>query len=74
MPTLSITVNAEQAARAADAYGELMYHVVAGRPEGPATLAEIRQYLVSQMKQVVRDYEVRQALIALPQPDPFEPT
>lgn len=60
MPTLTIEVTATQAQRIAAAYGELL--TSPGEPIIPATMAQVRQALIEELKRVVSNYEHQQAV------------
>lgn len=68
MPTLSITVTAEQAARIAEAYGANYI------PPRDATMAEVKTALIEELKRVVRNHERDKAHRAAVIPADIEPT
>ena len=79
MPTISITVTAAQAARAAAALGKaqaLKDNAVPPQPRN-ATAEEVRQFMIGRLRQLIIDVEgaeasrVAQAAIVIA---PFEPT
>ena len=53
MATMTITTTADNAARAVTAYGDLL------GLERDATAGELKQHVIREMKQVVRQYEER---------------
>lgn len=66
MPTLSITFTPEQAQRVADAFG---YALGLGTA---ATEADVKQYIINDLKQIIRNAEKRIAIdqiAALPDVD-----
>ena len=66
MPDLTISLTPSQATRMATAFGKFL-----GLP-GDATVADVKLYLVRQMKEVVRQQEkaVQEAAIIVPSFDP----
>lgn len=68
MPSLTITLTAEQAQRVSLAYGNKLYLA------NPATIAEVKGALVDELKSVVRAYETEQAHKAVVAPIDVEPT
>jgi hypothetical protein len=71
MPTLSITVDNAQAARIAAAYGDKLRILDPANPNAPpqpATMPQIRAFLVAELKRTVREYETRIAHAAVVEP------
>ena len=61
MPTLTIVTTAAQAQRVADAFGKSLDLKDANDQPRAATNAEVREYLVKAIKDVVRSVEQREA-------------
>lgn len=68
MASVTITTTAPQDARLAPAFGALLH------PGSNATTAEVKAWLIEQLRRVVRDYEDQVAKAALAPPANFDPT
>lgn len=73
MPTLTITTTAQQAQRVADSFGKYYSLRDANDNQRAATEAEVKQYLVGYMKEIVRSAERKAAADAIADA-PFDPT
>ena len=69
MESITITLNAQQAQRAAPAFGDLLN--VAG---GNANTAQVKAWLIEQLRGVVLTYEIKEAEKARVPPATFTPT
>jgi hypothetical protein len=67
MPSITITTDNGQAQRLVAAFRDMT-----GNPE--AGEAEIKQWLVKNLRRIVIDYERQQAINAINAPSPFNPT
>lgn len=74
MATVTITTTAPQDARLGPAFGDLLQVRNAQGEQRNATVAEVRGWLIEQMRQVVLNYEDRIARAAVPPPSPFDPS
>lgn len=68
MATVTITTDAGMDARLAPAFGALLH------PGSNATTADVKAWLIEQMRVVVRNYEDRIAKAAVAAPATFDPT
>ena len=68
MATVTITTTAPQDSRLAPAFGALLH------PGTNATTAEVKAWLVEQLRVVVRNYEDQVAKAAVAAPAAFDPT
>lgn len=68
MATITITTDAGMDARLGPAWGDFLH------PGRPATTAEVKAFLIEQLRQVVRNYEDRIAKAAVAAPATFDPT
>jgi hypothetical protein len=68
MPSLTITVTAEQAQRVGSAYADKL-----GVP-APATMGDVKAALIAEIRSVVRAYESRLAHAAVSVPADVDPT
>ena len=74
MAAVTITTDATQDSRLAPAFGALLgLRNVSGQPRN-ATTAEVKAWLIDQMRQVVQSYEQQQQVAALAAPSAFTPT
>lgn len=66
MASITITTTADQDARLAAAFGNLLNNTVANTGAVPnATTAQVKVWLISQMQMVVRNYEFDQQRLAI---------
>jgi hypothetical protein len=68
MATVTITTTAPQDARLAPAFGDLL------KLGQNATTAQVKQWLIDQLSNVVTSYEQQQAIKAIAAPGVFTPT
>jgi hypothetical protein len=68
MATVTITTTGAQDARLTVAFGEFLH------PGTNATTADVKAWLISELRRVVHEYETRQALAAVPAPSAFDPS
>jgi hypothetical protein len=68
MATVTITTDAGQDARLAPAFGALLH------PGTNATTADVKAWLIEQMRAVVQSYEDKVAKAAVAAPSAFTPT
>jgi hypothetical protein len=74
MATVTITTDATQDSRLGPAFGDLLQtRNGAGQPRS-ATTAEVKAWLIVQLRQVVQNYEDRIAKTAVAAPASFDPT
>ena len=74
MPSITITTDAENAARLASAIGLLLDLKDVNNMPRSATLAEVKALIVNNLKAVVRQQERQTAEASLPVPDPLVTT
>lgn len=75
MPVMTITTTAQQAQRAAAAFGKALNLVDANGNPRNATEAEIKAYVIAHLRMLVHRIEKREALTPPPHtPTPFDPT
>lgn len=68
MATVTITTSAPQDSRLTVAFGDFLH------PGSNATTAEVKAWLVEQLRVVVRNYEDKVAKAAVAAPASFDPT
>lgn len=68
MASITITTTGPQDARLTVAFGALLH------PGSNATTADVKAYLIEQMRRVVQEYERQQAIVAIAAPANFDPT
>lgn len=68
MASITITTTAGQDARLAPAFGDLL------NTGGNANAAQIKAWIIEQLRGVVLTYETREAVNAIPPPPTFTPT
>jgi hypothetical protein len=68
MASITITTTPQMDARLAPAFGALLH------PGTNATAADVKAWLVQEMRNVVQQYETQQAMAALAAPAAFDPT
>lgn len=68
MATVTITTTAPQDARLGPAFGDLL------KLGGNATTAQVKQWLIDQLTNVVIQYEQQQAIKAIAAPGAFTPS
>ena len=74
MATVTITTDATQDARLGPAFGDLLgLRNGSGQPRN-ATTAEVKTWLITQLRQTVQNYEDRLAKAAVAAPATFDPT
>lgn len=74
MATVTITTDAPQDARLAPAFGDLLQLRNASGQQRNATGAEIKAWLIDQLRNVVQQYEDKQAKAAVASPTSFTPS
>lgn len=68
MASITITTTAQQDARLTVAWGEFLH------PGTNASAADVKAYLISELRRVVHEYETRQAVAEVPPPAAFDPS
>jgi len=68
MAVVTITTTAPQDARLGPAFGKLL------NGGGTASAAEVKTWLIAQLRSVVQAYEQQEAVNAIPPPAGFDPT
>jgi hypothetical protein len=68
MASITITTTPQQDARLTVAWGDFLH------PGTNATAADVKAYLISELRRVVHEYEQRQAVAAVPPPADFDPS
>lgn len=68
MASITITTTAQQDARLTVAFGEFLH------PGTNATAADVKAWIISELRRVVQEYEQRQAIAAVPPPAGFDPS
>lgn len=74
MASITITTSAAQDQRLGPAFGDLLQVRNAQGAQRNATVAEVKAWIVAQMRQVVIAYEDRIARAAVAPPDSFDPS
>ncbi len=74
MPTLTINTTAGQASRAASAVGVELGLRGSDGAQRDATPAEVKDWLIRQMRKLVHAHEIKVAQAALQSPSAFDPT
>lgn len=68
MASITITTTAQQDARLTVAWGDFLH------PGQNASAADVKAWLISELRRVVHEYEQRQAIAAIAPPADFDPS
>jgi hypothetical protein len=68
MASITITTTGAQDTRLTVAFGDYLH------PGTNATTADVKSWLISELRRVVHEYETRQAVAAVPPPAAFDPS
>lgn len=68
MASITITTNGAQDARLGPAFGKLL------GLQGNANAAQVKEWVIAQLRSVVQQYETQQAITALTPPSDFSPS